>query len=303
MIDTGRALAPTFIANPTAGGTSATRNIHRIRTVLRHLAVDGEIVISQHAGHAEKLATNAARSGVERVVAVGGDGTVQEVANGLLAHPDPPPMGVVPVGRGNDFARSIGLPMQLEEAVRLACTGLASHHDVGRAAGRHFLNAAGAGFDGEVAAAVYRARHRWQRTKLVYLATTLLELRRYRNRDLVIEIDGTTLDRRALLVAIANGPYYGGGMMICPQASTTDGMLDVCIIGDISRREALKELPGIYRGRHVSHPAVEFHRARRVRVDGEPGTRVHLDGESVEQFPLDVEIVPRALEVVSVGGS
>ncbi|MFN2484367.1 MAG: diacylglycerol kinase family protein [Candidatus Limnocylindria bacterium] len=297
--DDVRAHDVAILLNPVAGGGRAIRALNQVLPVLNAAGVAVDVWTSDAAGDLERHAREAAARRSERVIAIGGDGSVQEVANGLLSAPDPPSMAVIPAGRGNDLARTLGIPMRVADAARLAIKGDPRAMDVGECNGRYFVIAGGIGFDGEVAYRVSHAARPWQRAKAVYLAGTLLELRRYRNRELKIEMDGKTIERRVLLVAITNCPYYGGGMMICPEADIADGLLDVCIVGDISRREALREIPGIYRGRHVSNPAVEFHRARTVRVEGGADVRSHLDGEPSGPPPLTFRVLPAALRVVA----
>ena len=292
-----------IIFNPVAGGGSSAKVARRVVEVARAHAggTDAEVQETRAAGDATQLAADAVAAGYDRVIGVGGDGTFQEIANGLLASErrgDPPVLGIVSAGRGNDLARSLGLPRHPERAALVACTGSAVLHDVGVAGDRIFLTAAGAGFDAEVAAAVNAATRRWQRSRVAYLATTLAELRRHRNREMRIELDGERIERRAFLVAVANGRFYGGGMMICPDADTRDGILDVCIIGDVSRAEALRQLPGLFSGRHARHPAVELRRARRVRIEA-ARTRLHLDGEDAGELPVEIRVRPAALRVAS----
>lgn len=294
------------IVNPVAGGGRARKVAARVLEIVRDAGgAKTDVAETGGAGDAVRLARDAAAVGYERVVGLGGDGTFQEIANGLLSDVDGPTsvtLGVVSVGRGNDLARSLGLPRNLDRAAAVASAAPASRHDVGVAGTRVFLCAAGAGFDAQVAAAVNAATRRWQRTKAAYVMTTLAELRRHRNHDVAIEIDGERLERRVLLVAVANGRFYGGGMMICPEADLRDGLLDVCIIGDVSRSEALRQLPGLFSGRHRRHPLVEFRRAAAVRLTA-AGTRLHLDGEDAGQLPVDISIRAAALPIATLPGS
>ena len=142
-------------------------------------------------------------------------------------------------------------------------------------------------------------RRGWQSGRAGYLLTTLTELRRFDNRALRLVLDGEPLECRALLVAIANGPYYGGGMRIAPDAVPDDGWLDLCVVGDVSRVTAIRQLPNLYRGTHVRHPAVSVHRARRIEVSGDTATHAHLDGEPFGTLPLTVEVHPGVLDVAS----
>ena len=260
-------------------------------------------------GHARELARHAAQSGHDRVVAVGGDGTVQEVVNGLLEGQNGLAVGILPSGNGNDLARSLGLPTRPQDALGVALGGELTTIDVGRATRgdgvtgtvRHFASAGGIGFDAQVARTMAGRRHRWQRGRIGYLLSTLWELQRFHNRGVQLTIDTAEgeqrIERRILFMAFANGQYYGGGMQICPAAQLDDGWIDLCLVGDISRLEAVHQLPGLYHGRHVGHPAVEFVRARSVVIAGEDGTHAHLDGEPFGTIPLLIDVVPMALQV------
>ena len=261
------------------------------------------VIVTRRAGEAEDVAARAASDGTERVIAVGGDGTVQEVVNGLMAAATGSAgMGIMPVGTGNDLARSLGLPRQPADAWSVAVGIQTRRIDVARASGpsgaRWFASAGGIGFDAQVAAAM-ATRSGWQRGAAGYLVTTLSELRRFSNRRVRLTIDDDTGEYAVLFVAIANGAYYGGGMRIAPDAATDDGALDVCIVGDITRMAAIRQLPNLYRGTHVNHPAVAVTRARRVRIEGGPETLAHLDGEPFGGLPLEVELVASRLTVAA----
>jgi YegS/Rv2252/BmrU family lipid kinase len=285
----------------------------RVRAALDHTGVEARVLETREPGHAERLAAAAADLGHDRVVAVGGDGTIQEVVNGLMAGSAPsggrPSLGVVPAGSGNDLARSLDLPLVPLDALPVALGQHTRPLDLGVAGGdgtqRYFHAAGGTGFDAQVAFTMSGQRSGWQRGRAGYFLSTLNELRRYRNRELRLRL--TTADGvrdvtgRFLFVAFANGRFYGGGMQICPDASNQDGLLDVCLVGDMSRLGALRELPGIYRAAHVNHRLVEIVRVLELRIEGEPGTRVHLDGEPLGMLPVDVRVAAAALQVAVVG--
>jgi diacylglycerol kinase (ATP) len=294
------------IVNPAAGGGRAARSLPWLRERLEHRP-EARLKVTGRPGDAERLAGEAAAGGHDRVIAIGGDGTVQEVVNGLIDGGAPPSLGIVPLGSGNDLARSLGLPGDEVEAWRVAVGRHSRALDVARARNgdgteRWFASAAGIGFDAQVATAMV-SRGRWQFGRLGYLVTTLAELRRFSNRHIELRVDGRTSTHEVLLVAIANGAFYGGGMRIAPSAAPDDGILDVCVVGDISRLTAIRQLPNLYRGTHVDHPQVSMHVGRSIEVDGERATRIHLDGEPFGSLPLRVAIVPGALEVAvpSVG--
>lgn len=295
---------PLVIVNPNAGSGRAARLAPWLTERLRPFG-DAELVITTAPGHATELARSAVADGRERLVAVGGDGTVQDVVEGLVGAGAQLSLGIVPQGSGNDLARSLGLPLGREPAWEVALGARTRRVDIGQAVGggrtRRFVSAGGIGFDAQVAAAMQK-RGRWQRGPIGYLLTTLSELRRFRNRRVRLTLDdGPPEEHTVLLIAVANGPYYGGGMKICPDAQTDDAWLDLCIVGDISRLTAVQQLPNLYRGTHVNHPAVSMRRARRIRIEGDTDARAHLDGEPFGTLPLQIEVVPRALEVAVSG--
>lgn len=290
---------PLLIVNPNAGSGRAARLVPWIRERLN--GVGGELVVSDTPEHAADMARSAAADGRKRIVTVGGDGSVQAVVDGLVGGGRSPSLGIVPQGSGNDLARSLGLPLRADAAWSVALGPHTRRIDLGRASGggrtRHFVSAAGLGFDAQVAAAMTE-RAAWQRGPIGYLLTTLSELRRFSNRRVRLTLDdGPGEELTVLLIAIANGPYYGGGMKIAPEAGTNDGWLDLCVVGDISRLTAIQQLLNLYRGTHVNHPAVTMRRARRIRVEGDANALVHLDGEPFGSLPLEIEMVPAALEV------
>lgn len=291
---------PLIVLNPTAGHGRAGRLAPWIRERLA-LRPDAELHVTQRRGDATELAAGAGEAGFSRVVAVGGDGTIQEVVNGLLATSEPVELGIVPIGSGNDLARSLRLPFDAAEAWTAALGNATRPLDVARATngvgeGRWFSSAGGIGFDAQVAAAMVDRRG-WQSGRIGYLLTTLSQLRRFDNRSIRLTIDGEMITRRVLLVAVANGEYYGGGMRIAPGAKADDGRLDICVVGDISRLTALQQLANLYRGTHVRHPAVSMHACSVLAIDGDVATRIHLDGEPFGTLPLRVELAHGALRV------
>jgi diacylglycerol kinase (ATP) len=306
-IDANRTIGPVpnallVIVNPIAGGGRAARLVPWLRERLASRA-DARLVVTRRPGEAEEVAGGARAAGADRVVAVGGDGTIQEVVNGVVDGAAAATVGIVPVGSGNDLARSLGLPRDPAAAWTVAIGRGERAVDLLLATGgdgrrRWFGSAGGIGFDAQVAAAM-ATRAGWQRGQLGYLLTTLAELRRFSNRRVELTIDGVVIARQILFVAIANGEYYGGGMRIAPGAAVDDGSFDLCVVGDVSRLTALRQLANLYRGTHVHHPQVDMHRGRSVAVAGDAATLVHLDGEPFGGLPLQVELHPGRITVAS----
>ena len=293
---------PLVIVNPAAGDGRAARLVPWLRERLTSRP-DASLLVTRRAGDAERAAADAAADGRDLVVAVGGDGTVQEVVNGVMTADGRTRLGIVPVGTGNDLARSLRLPRDPAAAWTVAIGRGARPIDLMLATGgdgrrRWFGSAGGIGFDAQVAAAM-AAPSGWQRGRAGYLLTTLAELRRFQNRRVELTVDGITTTPRVLFVAIANGEYYGGGMRIAPGAVVDDGMFDLCVVGNISRLTALRQLANLYRGTHVRHPQVELRRGRAIAISGDAGTLVHLDGEPFGGLPLRVELHPGRLSVAT----
>jgi diacylglycerol kinase (ATP) len=251
-----------------------------------------------------ELAAGAAASGATLLVAVGGDGTVNEVVNGL-AGADGAELAVIPRGTGADFVRTFGIPSDLEDAVRVALDGRARKIDLGRAAyrswqGSHeeawFANIASAGMSGAIAKRVSESA-RGRTARAAYLWATFSVFARWQNTEVRVSVDDEIRGGRMHDVIVANCRYFGGGMMITPEASPDDGMLDVLLIGDVTKRDLVRTMPKIYRGTHLPHPKAELLRGAVVSVDAEVPLPVELDGEQPGTTPVRLEVVPRALRL------
>jgi diacylglycerol kinase (ATP) len=288
------------VHNPTAGAGRAGRLAPQ---VVERLRGDG-VEVAQHRTLSledARLAACRAAPGVDAVVAVGGDGTVGACAAGLA---DAGPgaraaLGVVPGGGGNDAARSLGLPAGDPLAAAGLLTRLARRPaDLATVAGRAYLTVAGAGFDSEVNR-VANQRLRWARGRPRYVGAVLAELVVGRPATFELVLDGQAARLQAWLVAVANGPSYGGGMRVAPRASLADGLLDVVVIGAIGRLEFLRTFPQVFSGRHVEHPAVAVHRAARVDLDADRTLAVYADGEPAGTLPATFEVRPAAVTVLA----
>ena len=235
----------------------------------------------------------AVAAGLDVLVAVGGDGTVhlalQAVAGTGTA------LAILPTGTGNDLANCLGVPTTGDALAAAVLAGDRTAVDAVRVGDGWFACILGTGFD---AAVNERAnRMSWPRGRRRYDLATLLELRTFRPQPVVLTLDGHRLERSVMLVALGNARSYGGGMRMCPGASLTDGLLDVVVVNPLTRRRLIALFPRLFKGTHVSDPAVEVHRARTVVLEGSP-LPVYADGEPFGQLPLTCEVVPGALQVV-----
>lgn len=256
--------------------------------------------MTQRPGHARDLAASAAAEGYDRVLAVGGDGTVYDVANGL-AHSQTA-LGIVPLGTGNDSAANLGIPTDPTVAIQHAITAEPRPIDLGEVTtaqgSAYFVSIAGFGFDAAVAWRVNRMPKLIGGT-LPYVAGVLLTLWQYRATSVRICFDDRTIERPVFLAAVANNPSYGGGMRIVPHARPDDGILDVCLVRDLSRFEVLRLVPKLYSGGHVGHPAVEMLSCVELTADSVGHVRCHADGELVGNLPAKFRIHPAALRCVT----
>jgi YegS/Rv2252/BmrU family lipid kinase len=288
------------VHNPTAGGGRAGRLVPEVLDRLRTSGVEAEPHRTRSLEDA-RLAACQAAGAVDVVVAVGGDGTVGACAAGL-ADAGPAPraaLGVVPAGGGNDAARSLGLPAGDPLAAAALLPRLRRRPaDLATVAGRGYLNVAGAGFDSEVNR-LANQRLRWAGNRPRYVGAVLAQLAVGRVAGFELVLDGRAERLTGWLVAVANGPGYGGGMRVAPQASLADGLLDVVVIGAVGKLEFLRTFPKVFTGRHVEHPAVAVHRAARVELDADRTLAVYADGEPAGNLPATFEVRPAALAVLA----
>lgn len=281
------------LVNPEAGRGRGAAVGQRAVGELRSRGCDVEVLRATDGEGALRLARAAVQNGARTLVAVGGDGlvniAVQAVAGTGVR------LGILASGTGNDIARALGLPDNLAEACDVVVTGHSASRDLGRAGGRWFAGILSAGFDSAVNARANAMRR--PRGSARYPVAVVAELRAFRPKLFSLRVDGRAWSEPAMLVAVGNGPSYGGGMRMCPKARLDDGLLDVTVVAAMGRAEMLRFLPTVYSGRHVNHPAVTTLQARELRLDA-PDVVAYADGELVGPLPLDVVCVPSALEVL-----
>jgi YegS/Rv2252/BmrU family lipid kinase len=289
-----------LVFNPTAGGGRAGRLAPRVAELLVAHGVEVEQHQTRSLEDARVAACEAARD-VDAVAAMGGDGTVGACAAGLA---DAGPgagaaLAVIPAGGGNDAARSLGLPARDPLAAAALLTRLRRRPaDLATVAGRGYLNVAGAGFDSEVNR-VANQRLGWAGNHPRYVGAVLAQLAVARTTRFRLVLDGHAQEVTGWLIAVANGPSYGGGMHVAPRASLADGLLDVIVIADIGKLEFLRTFPKVFTGRHIEHPAVAVHRAAKVELDADRPQHVYADGEPAGTLPATFEVRAAALTVLA----
>jgi diacylglycerol kinase (ATP) len=286
-----------LIANPVAGRDAALHALPRLRRELDEAGAAYHVALTASRGHAMELARQAAGQGWDAVVAVGGDGTVHEVANGVLD--GDALFGVIPLGSGNDFAHAAGVPRDVTAALGAVLHGVPRGVDAGRVNGRWFVNGVGIGLDARVAIEANRVRR--LRGVGMYLWALARVLRSFRPPQIRLEVDGTLwLDRPLTLVTVGNGPRQGGGFHMNPGARLDDGLLDLCACDALGTARVLRFLPHTLRGTHLGLPGVSCIQARRVEVSSPEPLPIHADGEIVAEDAraATIEVHPGRLRLL-----
>lgn len=283
-----------IVVNPTAGRGRALRVWRRLEGLIKGRGLNFELFFTERPGHAIELGRQAAENQIEQLVAVGGDGTLHELVNGL--GPSGQRLAIIPAGTGNDLARTLRIPQQPEAALDILLAKKERTIDLGMVNGHYFTNIAGIGFDAEVAYQVNTGRHYLNGT-ITYLVAVLTQLWSYRCRPAEILLDGEKIERRIFLVAVGNAKYYGGGMQMVPTAEPDDGALDVVLGWDFGRLETLRALTLVFSGRHTGLKKILVKRAREVEVRSTDPLNIHADGEFIGTTPARFQVARRALRI------
>ncbi|MGH2379247.1 MAG: diacylglycerol/lipid kinase family protein [Candidatus Limnocylindria bacterium] len=287
------------IVNPVAGQGGGARVLRYLAAEFERAGMPLEVAVTPGPGEAARLAAGAVDEGYLTILAVGGDGTANEVANGIIG--SRASLALYPVGVGNDLARSLGYPRgrRLRDLARwLASEAAPRAIDVGEVNGRLFLNAAGVGIDGHVAERV-RASARIVGDRLGYFVGSLASIATYRPQPMEVRIDGETRMGRFLAVVASNGRHFGGGMQPAPRALLDDGWLDVTVAGEVGRLGSIAALARLYSGRHENGTTIVTRRAREVEIELERELPVQIDGEPSRAERLSIGLRPRALTVLA----
>ncbi|MFZ2360287.1 MAG: diacylglycerol kinase family protein [Anaerolineae bacterium] len=290
------------VFNPQAGRGRGHKRAEEVQQALQAADIHCESVVSENRGHAIELAQRAALAGWELIVAAGGDGTINEVVNGLMlaeAEGATSRLGVMPIGSGNDFAGSLGIPLDLGQAAQRLARGQVRRIDLGRVNGRYFDNNVGLAFEAMIGIEAHRIT--WLRGQPQYLIAVFRALASYPLP--VVDIykdDGDRLAKQILLISVGNNRRNGGGFLVNPDAVPDDGLLDVCIADAIPRLQILRLLPKAMKGTHRGEPVVELTRSTRLVVESATPLPLHADGEILENDALRVEITvePGRLDVM-----
>jgi YegS/Rv2252/BmrU family lipid kinase len=283
-----------LIVNPSAGGGRAARALPAVRARLGALGVTVDVAATRDLDHARALARAAARDG-RTVVTLGGDGLIGCVA-GVLRDVPGAVLGVLPGGRGNDFARVVGIPLDAEAACDVIAHGVPRPIDLGEADGSAFIGIASLGFDSEANRIANEAPARLG--QLVYVYGALRALAAWKPAAFTVEVDGERVRFSGWSVAAANSKAYGGGMFLAPDARLDDGALDVVLVGAMSKARYLRGVPKAYKGSHVDLPGVRVLRGAEVRVAADRPFTVYADGDPIGELPIVLRALPGAVRVL-----
>jgi len=302
----------TVILNPASGRGRGKRILPTLERLLCASNLDFNLLLTERPGHATELAEVAARQGADVVVSAGGDGTLNEIINGLMrARLDGfagTALGVLSIGTGNDFAASLNLPDKLENALQAIIHNTRHLVDVGLLKGcgfpdsRYFGNCVGIGFD--AAGGVLAERITWASGLLAYLIAALQNIfLYYKAPTLKIQLDSETIHMPSLLISIMNGKRIGGGFWTAPNASPNDGLFDLCIAEEVSRPRMLTLLPHFLKGTQATQPEIQMKQARKIKIKATKGAMpIQADGEILADAcdEVTIEIIPKQLEVIGV---
>jgi len=298
------------VVNPNAGNGKGKKDWERISALLQKVDPGFRAVFSEGKGHASRLAGAAAEEGYRTFITVGGDGTLNEVLNGIYSRPEVSPseftLGIIPVGTGNDWGRMFGIPLVYEGAAEVIAAGQTMPHDVGvvtyfeenRKLTRYFINIAGLGFESVVVKKTNRQKEKGKSGKAIYLYNLLTSLITYRHTEAKLTIDGNITSSRIFSVNVGNGRYCGGGMRQTPDALPDDGLLDITVIRDIGKFEIIRSLKILYDGTILSHPKVDGYRARSLLVESESPLFIEADGETLGHTPAEFSVIPAGINII-----
>jgi diacylglycerol kinase (ATP) len=283
-----------LLTNPTSGKGRGMRTAAIARPRLQEAGFTVRSLVGRDVDEAQDLARWAVAEGVESLVVVGGDGMVHLAVQALVGSETS--LGIIPAGTGNDVARYLELPRSDPQAAADVVVGSRTRRiDLARTAGQHYVTVLAAGFDSKVNERANAMT--WPRGQMRYTLATLSELRVFEPLAYTLELDGAVRRLDAMLVAVGNGPSFGGGLRITHGASIDDGLLDVVIIKTMGKLDLVRTYPKLYTGGHTTHPQYEHHTVRTVTVAA-PGIVAYADGERLGALPLTVDVVPGALKVL-----
>jgi diacylglycerol kinase (ATP) len=298
------------IVNPNAGNGKGKKDWDKISFLLKKYDLHFTVKFTERKGQAIDITMEGISAGFRKLITVGGDGTLNEVVNGVFSgnslNTSDISLALIPVGTGNDWGRMFGIPLDYEEAIRIIVENKQMMHDAGLVSffigsekyNRHFINIAGLGFESVVVRRTNTQKDKGHGGKLIYFYSLLMSLLSYRNTKADIVIDGEKISADIFSLNVGNGRYCGGGMRQTPGALPNDGLLDVTIINGIGKFEIIRNLKILYDGTILSHPKIDGYKCKNIMVSSESVIYVEADGESLGHTPAEFSIIPSAINII-----
>jgi len=298
------------IVNPNAGNGKGKKDWDKISDLLKNEALPFDVNFTERKGHAIHFTIEGIAAGYRKIITVGGDGTLNEVVNGVFLNKNCPTtdisLALIPVGTGNDWGRMFGIPLDYKKAISIIGENKLMLHDVGLVSfyygtekkERYFINIAGLGFESVVVKRTNYQKDRGHSGKLIYFYNLLMSLISYKNTRAEIIIDGEKISADVFSLNVGNGRYCGGGMRQTPRALPDDGLLDVTIINGMGKFEIMRNLKILYDGTILQHPKIDGYKCKNIKVSSDSVMYAEADGESLGQTPAEFSIIPDGINIV-----
>ncbi|HEX7492771.1 MAG TPA: diacylglycerol kinase family protein [Bacteroidales bacterium] len=298
------------IVNPNAGNGKGKKDWDKISGLLKNEALPFDVNFTERKGHAIHFTIEGIAAGYRKIITVGGDGTLNEVVNGVFLNKNCPTtdisLALIPVGTGNDWGRMFGIPLDYKKAISIIGENKLMLHDVGLVSfyygtekmERYFINIAGLGFESVVVKRTNYQKDRGHSGKLIYFYNLLMSLISYKNTRAEIIIDGEKISADVFSLNVGNGRYCGGGMRQTPGALPDDGLLDVTIINGMGKFEIIRNLKILYDGTILKHPKIDGYKCKKIEVNSDSAMYAEADGESLGQTPAEFSIIPDGINIV-----
>jgi len=290
-----------IILNPFAGKGKAFRSIRKIEKFFNKHQMQFEMTITDSPKQAINIALESANKGFEYIVAAGGDGTINEVLNGIMKsnNPEEIKLGIIPVGGGNDFIKNIDYPKKIEKQVKLLRRRITKKVDIGQVEDYCFINTLGIGFDAQVA--ITYSKSKTFDGSAGYMKAIMKTLIKCKSYPVEIQINDISIKGDKLFVSVGNGKCCGGKFLLTPDAKIDDGVFDFCIIDKLTRREIIKFLPKVIKGKHINLPMVTMLKGKEIIVKSDEDLPLYLDGEIpnlTDRKNIDIKIIPKMINLI-----
>jgi len=294
-----------LIINLTAGGGKPRPHLKTIFKYLKENGFNFKVNYTSHHGDAIELAQKAADKGIELIVSIGGDGTVNEIVNGIMKSKNNPSLGIIPLGWANDFIKSVNIPFDITQACQIIVQGKIKKIDIGVINSQiYFANICGVGFDAEVAQLANQIKSKHPNLRIlsafIYVFATVKKLLSpFGYHNVKIKFDGQEIHSKILFIAISNGKIYGGRFKITPEAILDDGLLEICLVEEMGRFKYLSIIPKVFKGTHASIKGISFYRAKEVLIGSSETILAQVSGEVIEgQKEFNITLLPKSLRLI-----